>query len=104
MMSISEAITTIKKAEIDADKLIEDAKQRSSEMKADAKKQSEALIKSAIEEANKETGDILLKAEEDAKEETNRISTKAEDNIRSIENQAKDKIDEAMDIIVKNVL
>ena len=42
MISISEAITTIKKAENDADKLIEDTKQASSEMKEKAKRKSQS--------------------------------------------------------------
>ncbi len=104
MISISEAITTIKKAENDAEKLIEDSKQTSSEMKEQAREKADALILNAREEAQTDTGGILSIAEEDARKETIQISNNANQNIDNINNQAKGKIDEAVKIIVKNVL
>ena len=103
-MSISEAITTIKKAENDADKLIEDSKQRSFKMKEEAKEKADVLIKNAKNEAHEETGEIIFKAEEDAKKETLQISNNANENINNIKNQATNKISNAVDIIVKNIL
>lgn len=104
MISISEAITTIKKAENDAEKLIEDSKQTSSEMKEQAREKADALILNAREEAQTDTGGILSIAEEDARKETIQISNNANQNIDNINNQAKGKIDDAVKIIVKNVL
>ena len=104
MMSISEAITTIKKAENDADKLIGDAKQRSSKMKEEAKEKAEVLIKNAKNEAHEETGDIIFKAEDDAKKETLQISKQADEKITTTKNQAAGKVDEAVEVIVKNIL
>ena len=104
MMSISEAITTIKKAENDADKLIEDSKQRSFKMKEEAKEKTEALIKNAKDEAYEETGDIIFKAEDSAKKETLHISKQADENINKTKNQATGKVNEAVNIIVTNIL
>lgn len=104
MISISEAITTIKKAENDADKLIGDTNQESSKMKEDAKEKANALIQQAKDEAHEDTGEIIFRAEEDVKKETIQISKKANENIINTKNQAKDKIEEAVEIIVKNIL
>ncbi len=104
MISISEAITTIKKAENDANKLIEDTKQESSEMKEQAREKANATIKAAKDEAQESTGEIIFKAEDDAKKETIQISKQADENVKNIKNQATGKIEGAVDIIVKNVL
>lgn len=104
MMSISEAITTIKKAENDADKLIEEAKVRSVEMKEESRENASAIIQKAKDEANEKTGETLLKAEEDAKRETIHISNQADQKIKNTKDKATGKIGEATDIIVKNIL
>jgi len=104
MMSISEAITTIKKAENDADKLIEEAKERSVEMKEESREKVNSIIQEAKDEANEETDKILIKAEEDAKRETINISNHGEEIIRNTKNQSKGKIEEAVEIIVQNIL
>ncbi len=104
MMSISEAITTIKKAENDANKLVEDAMQESSQMKENAREKTKAVIQAAKDEAHEETGGIISSAEENARKETIQISNKADENIKNTENQAKGKIEGAVEIIVKNVL
>ncbi len=104
MISISEAISTIKKAENDADKLIEDTKQKSLEMKEDAQEKAKTIIQSAKDEAQEETGEMISKAQDDARRETSQISYKADEDIKNTKNQASGKIDEAVDIIVKNIL
>lgn len=104
MISISEAITTIKKAENDAEKLIEDSKQVSSQMKEEARVKADALIQNARNEAHEKTGGIISKAEEDARRETINISSQADETIKNTKNQATGKTDAAVDVIVKNVL
>ena len=55
---MSEAITTIKKAESDANKLIEDTEAKSSEMIQEAKSKSKETIEKAKEEANSDAEKI----------------------------------------------
>jgi len=56
MTTISEAITTIKKAENDADKLIEDTEMKSSEMIDEAESEAKKIIKKAKEELAEKIG------------------------------------------------
>lgn len=104
MTTISEAITTIKKAENDADRIIEEAKQTSFEMKDDAKQKTGKIIQGAKDEANEKAGEIVYSAEDDARKETSQIAIKSDENIKNIKNEATGNIDEAMESIVKNIL
>lgn len=104
VIKISEAITTIKKAESDADKLIDDAKKRSSEMIEKAKEKSEKIIEDAKNEAYHEAETIKFEAENKAKEEVHRILKETDESIEITRSKTTDLIDRAVDIIIKSVL
>ena len=74
MTTISEAITNIKKAENDADKLIEDAKVKSSEIIEESTSKTSENIEISKEQANSEAEKILFEAETNAKKEAYHIN------------------------------
>lgn len=104
MITISEAITTIKKAENDAKKLIEDAKQRSSEIIEEANQGSISIVEKTREDANERSKQIIFVAENNAKIEANKIIKETEDEVSNIKAKTTDKIDEAATVIINNIL
>ena len=74
MTTISEAITNIKKAENDADKLIEDAKVKSSEIIEESTSKTSENIEIDKEKANSEEEKIFFEAETNAKKEAKHIN------------------------------
>jgi len=104
MITISEAITTIKKAENDAKKLLEDAKQRSSEIIKEANQVSVSIVEKTREDANERSKQIIFEAENKAKIEANRILKETEDEVSNIKAKTTDKIDEAATVIINNIL
>ncbi len=104
MITISEAITTIKKAENDAKKLLEDAKQRSSEIIKEANQVSVSIVEKTREDANERSKQIIFEAENKAKIEANRILKETEDEVSNIKAKTTDKIDEAATVIIDNIL
>ena len=104
MITISEAITTIKKAENDADKLIEDSKLKSSEMIDEAKAKSMEMMETAKKEAQSQSETIISEAETNAKKEAVHISNRAQTGVQNIKTQSAGKVAEAANIIVKSVL
>ncbi len=104
MTTISEAITTIKKAENDADKLIEYTKEKSSEKIEEARLKSKEIIEKSKEEARSQAENMLFEAETNAKKEALHISNKTAEKVEITKKTAMDKVDEASDIVVKSIL
>jgi V/A-type H+/Na+-transporting ATPase subunit G/H len=104
MTTISEAITTIKKAENDADGLIDDSKKNSFEMIEDARTKSKEIVAKAKEDANNEAENILFEAETNAKKEAYKIANTTAEEVEVSKKKASDMVEEAADIIVKSVL
>lgn len=104
MTTISEAITTIKKAENDADKLIEDTKQRSSEKIDESRLKSKEIVEKSKEEAQSQADNMLFEAETNAKKEALHISNRTAEEVEITKKNAMDKVDEAADLVVKSIL
>ncbi len=104
MTTISEAITTIKKAENDADKLIEDTKELTSEKIEKARLESKEIIAKSKEEASVEAENMSIDAESKAKKEALHISNKTSEEVQVTKSAAMSKVDEAADLIVKSIL
>lgn len=104
MTTISEAITTIKKAENDADKLIEDTKEKSSKKIEESRLKSKEIMEKSKEESLGEAENMLFEAETKAKKEALHISNKTAEEIELNKKTAMDKVDEASDIIVRSIL
>ncbi|UTB33566.1 MAG: ATP synthase archaeal subunit H [Methanobacterium sp. ERen5] len=104
MTTISEAITTIKTAENDADKLIEDTKELKSERIEEARLKSKEIIAKSKEEASAEAENMAVEAETKAKKEALHISNTTSEEVRVTKSTAMNKVDEAADLIVKSIL
>ncbi|MBM4241161.1 MAG: ATP synthase archaeal subunit H [Euryarchaeota archaeon] len=104
MITISEAISTIKKAENDAKKLLEDANQGSSEIIEKANEESISIMEKTKEDANERYRQIIFESEGKAKNEANRILRETEKEVSNIKAQTEDKIDEAATVITNNIL
>jgi V/A-type H+-transporting ATPase subunit G/H len=104
MTTISEAITTIKKAENDADKLKEDTKQKSSEMIEESRLKAKEIIEKSQENARNEAENMLFEAETNAKKEALHISNRTAEDVEKTKKTAMDKVEEASDIVVKSIL
>ena len=104
MTNISEAITTIKKAETDAEKLIEDSEVKATEMINEAKAKSAEMLDEAKKEAREESEVIISEAEDNAKNEAVTIKKPSDSDVAQITSQSKGKVDDAAKIIVENVL
>ncbi len=104
MTTISKAITTIKKAENDADKLIEDTKEKSSEKIEKSRLKSNEIIEKYKEDAYGEAENMLFEAETNAKKEALHISNKTADEVEKTKKIAMGKVEEASDVVIVNIL
>lgn len=104
MTTISEAITTIKKAENDADMLIEDTKELKSKKIEEARLKSKENIAKSKEEASTEAENMAFEAETKAKKEALHISNKTSEEVQVTKSAAMNKVEEAADLIVKSIL
>ena len=104
MTTISEAITTIKKAENDADKLKEDTKQKSSEMIEESRLKAKEIIEKSKEDTLSQAENMLFEAETNAKKEALHISNKTAEKVEINKKTAMDKVEEASDVVVISIL
>lgn len=104
MITISEAISTIKKAENDAIKLLEDANERASDIIKKANEESISIREKSKEDANQRYKQIIFESESKAKNEANRTLRETEREVSDIKAQTKDKIDEAATVIINTIL
>jgi V/A-type H+/Na+-transporting ATPase subunit G/H len=104
MTTISEAITTIKKAENDADTLIENTKEKSSEKIEESRLKSKEIIEKSKEDAYSQAENMLFEAETNAKKEALHISNKTAEEVELTKKTAMGKVDEAADLVVKSIL
>ncbi len=104
MMTISEAITTIKRAENDAKKLLEDAKEHAVEIVEGANAESVSIMEKTEKDALELRKQIIFDAESKGKNDANRILREAESEVSKIKSQIIDKIDDATRVVVDNIL
>jgi V/A-type H+/Na+-transporting ATPase subunit G/H len=104
MITISEAITTIKKAEYDAKRLLEEAEERAAKIVEKAYEESSNIMDKTKEDAGERYKEIIFKAESKAKNEANRILRETDSEISRIKTMTADKIDDAAKVIINNIL
>ena len=104
MTTISEAITTIKKAENDAKRLLEDANDGSSKIIQDANEESSRIMEKTKEDAETQQNEIIFESENKAKVEANGILRDTKSEVSKIEAQTTDKIDDAATVIINHIL
>lgn len=104
MTTISEAITTIKKAENDSKKLLEDANERSSKIIQEANEESSRIKEKTKDEAETQKNNIIFESENKAKLEANRILRDTASEVSKIDAQTADKIDDAATVIINHIL
>jgi len=104
MTTISEAITTIKKAENDAKKLLEDANERASQIIEETNEESSSKMEKTKEDSETQKNKIIFESENKAKVEANKILRDTEREVSNIEAQTADKIDDAATVIINNIL
>ncbi|MEN4006551.1 MAG: V-type ATPase subunit subunit G family protein [Methanobacteriaceae archaeon] len=104
MMTISEAITAIIRAENDAKKLLEDAKKQASEIVEEANAESVSIMEKTEKEALEQREQIIFEAESKGKNEANCILREAESEVSKIKLQTVDKIDNAVQVVIDTIL
>ncbi|MGZ4159898.1 MAG: ATP synthase archaeal subunit H [Neobacillus sp.] len=104
MTTISEDITTIKTAENDAKKLLEDANERSSKIIQEANEESSRIREKTKEDAVTQKNNIIFESENKAKLDANRILRDTTNEVSKIEAQTADKIDNAARVIINHIL
>lgn len=104
MANISEAISAIRKAESDADGIIDEANKKSTEMIQEARAKVDSEIDTAKSEAQDEAKHILLAKEEEAGKEAVIITNKSESDIKESLRGSENNVDDAAEIIIETVL
>lgn len=104
MITISEAITTIKRAENDAKKLLEDAEEQAAEIIERANAESVSIMEKTEKDASEQRNQIIFDAESKGKNDANRILREAESEVSKIKSQTSDKIDDATKVVIDNIL
>ena len=104
MANISEAISSIRQAESDADSIIEEAKQKSTEMIQEARATVDSNVEKAKEEANDQAKHVLLAKEEEAGKEAVIITNTSESDIRESLRGSENNVEAAAEIIIETVL
>ena len=99
-----EAISDIKKAEDEAEKLIQDATVKSKEIIKNANVLAEEEYNKVLETANLRRFEILKKAEEDGNSEAKPILDKGEKEVQEIESISTDKKNNAINLIVERIV
>ncbi|MDO5850937.1 MAG: ATP synthase archaeal subunit H [Methanobacteriaceae archaeon] len=104
MASISETISNVRKAESDADSLIENANQKSAEMIQNARTEAESCIDEAKNDAFEESKHVLLAKEEEAKKEAVIITNESDKTVKDTLRGSEQNVEAAADTIIKTVL
>lgn len=104
MAIISDTISSIRKAESDADSLIEEANKKSTEMIQEARVNSDSLIEAAKAEAEDQAKHIILAKEEEARKEAVIITNESEQHIKDSLRGSENNVDDAAEIIIETVL
>ncbi|WP_066895337.1 ATPase [Clostridium nigeriense] len=99
-----EAINDIKKAEDQAEKLVQEATIRSKEIIKNASIQAEEEYNKILECANLRKIEILKKSEEDGNLEAAPILEKGEEEVQEIKNVSDDKQNNAINLIVERIV
>ncbi len=104
MVSISDAINTIRKAESEADSIVEEANKKSTEMIQEARANVDSTIEAAKAEAQDKAKHMLLAKEEEAGKEAVIISNESDSNIKESLRGSENNVEAAADIIIDTVL
>ncbi|PAV06999.1 V-type ATP synthase subunit H [Methanosphaera cuniculi] len=104
MANISEAISAIRKAESDADGIIDEANKKSTEMIQQARSTVDSQISKAIEEANDEAKHIVNAREDEAAKEAVIINNESDQDIKKSLMGSEKNVEDAADIIIEIVL
>lgn len=104
MANISDAISSIRQAESEADGIIDDANKKSTEMIQEARSKVDSDINKAVDEANDEAKHIILAREEEAGKEAVVIKNKSDEDIKRSLMGSENNVEDAADIIIETVL
>jgi V/A-type H+-transporting ATPase subunit G/H len=104
MADISETIASIRKAESDAESLIENANKQSTEMIQEARTNADSAVEAAKLEAQEEAKHILLAKEDEAGKEATIITNESETNIKNSLRGSENNVDSAAEVIIETVL
>lgn len=99
-----EAINDIKRAEDQAEKLVQEATAKSKEIVKSASILADEEYKKILECANLRKSEILKKAEEDGNSESKPILDKGEKEVQEIKNISTDKKNNAINLIVERIV
>lgn len=99
-----EIIKAVRKAEQDAEKVIEDSVSRSRDIISNAEKDKHKILENAIKEGEREAAEIMKQMESDAQREEERIYIRAEEEGEAIKKATDPKIDSAVDFVIEKVV
>ena len=97
-------IKAVRKAEQDAEKVIEDSIFRSRDIISNAEKDKHKILENALKEGEKEAADIMNGMESDAQREVEKIYVRAEEEGEVIKKVSNPKIDSAVDFVIEKVV
>ena len=100
----SDVINQVKDAEIAADKLVDDAKNKAKEIIESSKIEANNSYKEKIEKAKKDANDLIEKAKKEASEEKIPLIDKAKEESKDILNQDEGKIDGLLDLLTERIV
>lgn len=99
-----EAINEIKRAEEQAEKLIQEATIKSKEIIKNAITEADDEYNKILSEANTKRTQIIAKAEEEGNTEAKPILKKGDSEVSSIKNISNEKKDNAINLIVERIV
>lgn len=104
MANISDAISSIRQAESEAESMIDEANTKSTQMIQEARFKVDSDIEAAIAEANDEAKHIILAKEEEAGKEAVVITNQSDADIKQSLAGSENNVESAADIIIETVL
>lgn len=100
----SEVLNQVKKAEIEADKLVDDAKKKAKDIIEASKVESDKDSKKALDDAKARALDIKDKAEAKAKEDKKPVIEKAYEDSKEIKNKDQKEIDDLLEFLTERIV
>lgn len=100
----SDVINQVKDAEIAADKLVDDAKNKAKEIIESSKIEASNSYKEKIEKAKKDASDLIENAKKEASEEKIPLIDKAKDESKDILDQDEEKIEGLLNLLTERIV
>lgn len=100
----SDVINQVKDAEIAADKLVDDAKNKAKEIIESSKIEASNSYKEKIEKAKKDASDLIEKAKKEASEDKIPLIDKAKEESGDILDQDEEKIEGLLNLLTERIV